>query len=258
MKDKNELYFPMVIAITALVIAIISGVINYRQNNLSNLESSLRDTRDQLQLAKSDIADIRMQTVQKLVDAELAYKAQERLEDEKNELRLDLSDAHDRIAELEAQVKNLDQTLEKKKHVSKTRKAGKTTGPKQSGSTTTAIRDASSKSAGHIALSDNEEAEPATPGTADVDIYTLKIAKQLEQRIAENISKKGFTAKFPEKSKSMSMANTTTVFYYHAAYKNIALILVKEFSDMSGSKVTLRKGASPFKQNKIIVHIISD
>ncbi|OIO69135.1 MAG: hypothetical protein AUJ57_09590 [Zetaproteobacteria bacterium CG1_02_53_45] len=231
--QKNEFYFPMIIAITALVLSLISGVVNYRQNNLANLESSLRDTRDQLQLAKSDIADIRMKTVQKMVDAEMAYKVQERLEDEKNELRLDLADARERINELETQVKSLDQALEKKK--------------------TTAHRaETASLSRG----SSTGVASEARPETADVDIYTVNIAESQQQGITAELGKTGFAAKFPEKRKSMDMANRTTVFYYHDSYKHVAERLVKALGDVSSGKVLLRKGASPFGRNKIVVHII--
>ncbi len=229
---KNEFYFPIIIAITALVLSLISGVVNYRQNNLANLESSLRDTRDQLQLAKSDIADIKMKTVQKLVDAEIAYKAQERLEDEKNELRLDLADAHERIGELETRIKSLDQALERKK-----------VSPK--------ISNMKSRAAGAATV-------VATPETADVDIYTVDIEEALRQNIADGLGNKGFAAKFPAKRQSMSMANSTTVFYYNDSYKQVALQLVKDLSEMSKRKVILRKGASPFKKNKIVAHIIGN
>lgn len=244
MKEKPELYFPMIIAITALVLSLISGVVNYRQNNLSNLESSLRDTRDQLQLAKSDIADIKMQTVQKLVDAELAYKAQERLEDEKNILRLDLSDARDRIAELEAQVKKLDRHLEKKKRSLKK-----------------SVKKAASKKT--TAKASAPQASPlatitATAKSANVDIYTVKISSSLQQHITDTVGKKGFTAKFPAKSESMSMADTTTVFYYDTSYKAVAKMLADELASMSSGNVSLRKGASPYSKNKIIAHIIGD
>lgn len=243
MKDKSELYFPMIIAITALTLSLISGVVNYRQNDLSNLESSLRDTRDQLQLAKSDIADIKMQTVQKLVDAELAYKAQERLEDEKNTLRLDLSDAHDRIAELETHVKNLDQKLEKSKQ------SAKDNGNKAATKKTTVKTDKKQP---------KNLAPAATAAAAELDIYTVKISTSLQQQIAESIGKKGFVATFPEKSKTMSMTDSTTVFYYDSSYRAVAKLLTDELTEMSGSSVTLRKGASPFSKNKIIVHIIGD
>ena len=253
MKEKSELHFPMVIAITALILSLISGVVNYRQNNLSNLESSLRDTRDQLQLAKSDIADIKMQTVQKLVDAELAYKAQERLEDEKNILRLDLSDARDRIAELETQVKNLDRSLAKRKRPAKESRKKSTT--KASMDKTINI---GSKSIPDPVRSKASAVTAAKPESADLDIYTVKISNSLQQQIAKTIVKKGFASNFPVKSESMSMTSTTTVFYYDESYMMVAKTLADELAHMSGSKVILRKGASAFSKNKIIAHIIGD
>ncbi|GAV20197.1 hypothetical protein MMIC_P1161 [Mariprofundus micogutta] len=248
---KNELYFPLIIAITALVLSIISGVVNYRQNNLASLESSLRDTRDQLQLAKSDIANIKMTTVQKLVDAEIAFKNQERLEDEKNELRMDLSDAHERIAELETQIRRMDQALENKK-----RSATKLKNNPEKNKKASKAKAGKSKVVATASSNNKAANTSAKPESADLDIYIVSTTEGLQQQINDRLSKHGFAAKFPDKRESMNMANTTTVFYYHNSYKQVARQLVKDLNDITTNKVILRKGASPFSNNKIVAHVI--
>ena len=123
----REIGFPMLIAITALLLVLISGIVNYRQNNLASIESGLRDTRDQLQLAKNDIADMKVRTLQQLVEAELTIRNRDRLLDEKDELTDKLSDANSRIKELEQQVKELDRALEStKKQLTKSTKTNST------------------------------------------------------------------------------------------------------------------------------------
>ncbi|NWF38419.1 hypothetical protein F3F96_04660 [Mariprofundus sp. NF] len=128
----RDIGFPMLIAITALLLVLISGIVNYRQNNLATIESGLRDTRDQLQLAKNDIADMKVRTLQQLVEAELTIRNRDRLLDEKDELSDKLSDANARIKELEEQVRELDRSLEsKKKLLAKAVKKPKTTAKKK-------------------------------------------------------------------------------------------------------------------------------
>lgn len=122
----REIGFPMVIAITALVLALSSGIVNYRQNNLTEIESGLRDTRDQLQLAKNDIADMKARTLQQLVEAELTIRNRDKLLDEKDELIDQLSEANIRIKGLEQQVKDLDRALEKQKAINKKRSKNST------------------------------------------------------------------------------------------------------------------------------------
>jgi len=112
----RDIGFPMLIAITALLLVLISGIVNYRQNNLADIESGLRDTRDQLQLAKNDIADMKVRTLQQLVEAELTIRNRDKLLDEKDELSDKLSEADRRIKELEEQVRELDRALESKKN----------------------------------------------------------------------------------------------------------------------------------------------
>ncbi|NWF35311.1 hypothetical protein [Mariprofundus sp. KV] len=112
----RDIGFPMLIAITALLLVLISGIVNYRQNNLADIESGLRDTRDQLQLAKNDIADMKVRTLQQLVEAELTIRNRDKLLDEKDELSDKLSEANRRIKELEEQVRELDRALESKKN----------------------------------------------------------------------------------------------------------------------------------------------
>jgi len=237
---KSERSFPMVIAITALILAITSGVVNYRQNNLTNLESSLRDTRDQLQLAKNDITDIKMETIKQLVDAEFAVKNQQRVKNENSRLSEELADAKARLTELEEQIRRMDHKLvraktslkaARKKHVAA--KTGKT-----KKSTLISL-------AGLIASS-------------DLDIYTQRIAPSLQQRIGEAVSHDGFKPKFPPRPAGMGLSNATTVFYYDTSHKAAAEQLVKSLASITRGRVALRKGASPYPANKIIVHIIGN
>jgi len=236
---KGDSLFPMVIAITALILSIISGVVNYRQNNLTNLESSLRDTRVQLQLAKNDITDIKVKTIKQLVDAEFAMKNQQRIKDENSRLGEELTDANARLAELENQIRRMDSKLvsaraslkaAKKKHV-----AAKAKTPKPTSAKLTALVAAS-----------------------DLDVYTQRIAPSLQQNIGEAMDKSGFKAKFPSRPAGMGLSRATTVFYYDASYKAVAEKLVKSLASITRGNIALRKGASPYPDNKIIVHIIGD
>lgn len=225
----------VIIAITALVLALVSGVVNYRQNNLAGLESSLRDTKDQLQLAKNDLTDIKLKTIQQLVDAELAIKGQERLKKENSSLREKLDDAQARVADLEARIKKLDNRL--------TARAARRSTP-----AATAPKGA--------AKPKTPASTSATAASADLDIYTANIAPALQQSLAQALVEKGFKGKYPPPSEKMSMANTTTIFYYDKSYKGVAESLLAILADITKAKVILRKGSSPYANNKIIVHMI--
>ncbi len=237
---KSERSFPMVIAITALILAITSGVVNYRQNNLTNLESSLRDTRDQLQLAKNDITDIKVGTIKQLVDAEFAVKNQQHVKDENSRLSEQLADAKVRLTELEDQIRRMDHKLVSAKASLKAAKKKK-----------------------HVAA--KTKTKKATPSdlskliaTSDLDIFTQKIAPSLQQNIGDAISNVGFKPKFPTRPAGMGLSRATTVFYYDASHKAVAEKLVASLASITRGTVALRKGASPYPDNKIIVHIIGD
>jgi len=239
-KIRNS--FPLVIALTALVLAITSGVVNYRQNNLSNLESSLRDTRDQLQLAKNDITDIKVKTIKQLVDAELAIKNMQRVNSKNNQLSEDLADANARVGELEDQIRSMDKKLVSARASLKAAK--KKTG---------AASNKATRATTHTSTS-----LPALIAATDLDVFTQKIASSLQQSIGEALSKVGFKPKFPERPASMGLSRATTVFYYDASYKAAAEKLVKSLADITSGNVFMRKGASPYPRNKIIVHIIGN
>jgi len=236
---KGEKSFSMVIAITALILAITSGVINYRQNNLTNLESSLRDTRDQLQLAKNDITDIQVKTVKQLVDAEFAVKHQQHLQIENSRLSEELADANARLSELEDQIRRMDHKL-----VS-TKASLKAANKKQRHATSKVKKTASANL-------------DVLSAASDLDVYTYKIALSLQQGIGKSISKGGFKAKFPVRPDSMALSRSTTVFYYDASYKSVAEKLVTSLATITKGNVLLRKGASPYPKNKIIVHLIGN
>jgi len=236
---KGDSLFPMVIAITALILSIISGVVNYRQNNLTNLESSLRDTRVQLQLAKNDITDIKVTTIKQLVDAEFAMKNQQRIKDENNRLSEELSDANARLAELEDQIRSMDNKL---------------VSARASLKATKKKRAAAKAKTKKITASDLSRLVAAS----DLDVYTQRIAPSLQQNIGAAMSKSGFNAKFPARPAGMGLSRATTVFYYNASHKAVAEKLVTSLASITRGTVALRKGASPYPDNKIIVHIIGD
>jgi len=241
LNKQKELAFPMVIAITALILSLTSGIVNYRQNNLSNLESSLRDTRDQLQLAKNDITDIRMKTVQQLVDAELAIKSQGYLKLENTQLTEKLHESGIRMAELEAQIRRMDHRLSQQKSALK--RAGRKAKTSQESSLKKVTM---STQAG------------ATPASANVDVYVKHISRALKQRIIDSIQTSGFQPKFPKRLDSMHLSDNTTVYYYDRSYAPVAQRMVHSLQANSSSKVILRRGASPYAKNKIIVHIIGN
>jgi len=233
----------MVIALTALVLALVSGVVNYRQNNLSSLESGLRDTKDQLQLAKNDIDDIKLKTIQQRVDAELAIKGQDKLKQENRRLQEALSDANARVMQLEARIRKLDNRL-----------TGKTS-PRQR-KTYVAEPKRVMVAAQPKAKSPLQTVRKPSPATADLDLYTSNIAPSLLTAMTEKLSEHRFHAKFPAPSAKMSMATTTTVFYYDRSYKRVANDLLSVLSDVSKKRVILRRGSSPFAKNKIVVHLV--
>jgi len=231
--------FAIVIAVTALILAVASGVVNYRQNNLAGLESSLRDTKDQLQLAKNDITDIKMKTIQQLLDAELSVRGLGKLKQENSSLRQDLSDANARIAGLEIRTRQLDDKLTARNK-------------KNSKSTPTAI---SKKPVAQQSATVNAP-KVADAATTDLDIYTLKTTPALRQEVTQALSRKGFKGKYLPPSGAMKMAGTTTVFYYDKDYKAVAESLLATLTAITRKKVVLKKGSSPYPPNKIIVHIV--
>jgi len=241
LNKQKELAFPMVIAITALILSLTSGIVNYRQNNLSNLESSLRDTRDQLQLAKNDITDIRMKTVQQLVDAELAVKSQGHLKLENTQLTEKLHESGIRMAELEAQIRRMDHRLSQQKTVLK--RAGRKAKTSQESSLKKVTMSAQAG---------------ATPASANVDIYVKHISAALKQRFIDSAQAKGFQPRFPKLLDSMNLSNSTTVYYYDQSYERVAQQMVHALQPNNSSKVILRRGVSPYVKNKIIVHIIGN
>ncbi|MDQ6969901.1 MAG: hypothetical protein Q9M16_05280 [Mariprofundus sp.] len=236
---QTEFRFPMVIAITALILSLTSGIVNYRQNNLSNLESSLRDTRDQLQLAKNDITDIRMKTVQQLVDAELAVKNQAHLKVENIQLTEKLRESGVRMGELEAQIRRMDHQLSQQKT------ALKRAGRKAKASENTGLK--------KVSLSVQSGVSPAS---ANVDIYMKHVSAIVKQELVSAIQAKGFKPKFPKLLDSMNLSSQTTVYYYHRSYEAVAQDMVKLLAASSHDVVTLKRGASPYAKNKIIVHVI--
>jgi len=236
--EKAQLLFPMVIAITALILSVVSGVVNYRQNNLSNLESSLRDTRVQLQLAKNDITDIKVKTIKQLVEAELAAKDQQHLKLTNDKLVESLSDAKVRINELESQIKRMDHQLvaakSALKHTRSKSSAAKASAKKTKAATLARLMKATS-----------------------LDIFTQKVSPALQADISKSLAHIGFKPNFPVHNDSKTLANSSTVFYYHASYKRVGEKLVKELSRITKSKFLLKQGTSSHEHNKIIVHLIS-
>jgi len=225
--------FPVIIAITALVLAVSSGIVNYRQNDLSALERNLRDTRDQLQLAKNDIADIRINTVQQLADAEQTIKGRSQLQAEKSRLADELAEARIRIQELENRVRRLDRGEEPDRtpSIATTAKASPT-----------ADKPAS--------------ASEVTPATSDIDVYLNKPDADKTADIDAALVEAGFAPKHPAPSPKMSFANTTTVFYYSSQYKPMAAKLAGELTGAGLGKAIYRRGSSPFSANKLVVHIV--
>lgn len=219
-ESRSPLPFHTVIAVTALVLAVSSAIVNYRQNDLSALERNMRDTRDQLQLAKNDISDIRLKTVQQLVDAELAIKQRQGLLDEKAKLADRLAEANIRIAELEAQVRRLDRGEQPVATVAKLSK--------------TAM---------------------VTPAGCDLDLFVRSSEAGVREQLRDALAADGFEAQFPEPSKGMRFADVTTVFYYSTAFRPMAAKLVAKLSE-SGARVIMRRGSSPFAANKLVVHIV--
>jgi len=243
LSQTNGLSFPMIIAITALILSLTSGIVNYRQNNLSNLESSLRDTRDQLQLAKNDITDIRTTTVQQLVEAEIALKNQGQLKLENSKLTEKLKESNIRMKELEHQIRRMDHKITSQKSALKSakRKINKANAAKK----VTQKKSAS-----------NATPSTATNASANIDIYTQQMGPSLQHSITNAIEAKGFKPKFPKLLESMSLTKKTTVFYYNESYQKVAANLAQVLIASNIGEVILRKGVSPYSENKIIVHLI--
>jgi len=232
----------MIIAITALILSLTSGIVNYRQNNLAGLESSLRDTRVQLQLAKNDITDIRMKTIQQLMEAELAVKNQAQLKQNNEQLIEKLRESKIRMAELEKQIRRMDQKISKQRHALKAakQKAKKIASKKVSPNKTKTKQDKNS----------------ATNASASVDIHVKNIETSLQQRIIKALKDKTFNPHFPKSLDSMDLSTKTTVFYYNESYKEVARKLANILSATENGEAILRKGISPYPKNKIIVHLI--
>jgi len=242
---KSGLKFPMIIAITALILSLTSGIVNYRQNNLSNLESSLRDTRDQLQLAKNDITDIRMRTMQQLVDADLAVKSQDQLQDDNATLTEKLRESSIRMGELETQIRRMDHKL--------TRQASALRAAKKKARTAINTRTNNKKFAATQAVVGNRN---ATSAAANVDVYSSRISTALQNSMLNAIRNKGFKPKLPQLLDSMGLSKNTTVYYYDASFKAVARDLANALRAFKHGDVILRKGVSPHAKNKIIVHLI--
>ncbi|WP_236075308.1 hypothetical protein [Mariprofundus sp. EBB-1] len=239
---KIGLSFPMVIAITALILSLASGIVNYRQNNLSNLESSLRDTRDQLQLAKNDITDIQMNTIQQLVDAELAIKNQAELKHENETLTEKLKESKIRMGELERQIKRMDDKISSQSSALK--KAQKR------------AKASHSKTRASAKIPQPADKSRASNASASVEIYLNNIPTALQNSIIKSIKEDKFRPTFPALTKSMHLSKKTTIFYYNETYKNIANNLRNILMAQNKGKVLLKKGASAYAANKIIVHLI--
>ncbi len=240
--SNNGLGFPLIIAITALILSLTSGIVNYRQNNLSNLESSLRDTRDQLQLAKNDITDIRMNTVQQLVDAEFALNNQAELKHENEKLTGKLKESKIRMGELERQIKRMDHRISKQSYALKAAKRKAAASPAQKKKVTKTTPSAAKSGASNA--------------SASVDIYMKNMSSALQSSIINTVKEKGFKPSFPKLLESMDLSKKTTVFYYNTAYKEVARSLANAFMASNNGEVILRKGVSSYAANKIIVHLI--
>jgi len=232
---KSQVLFPMVIAVTALILSVVSGVVNYRQNNLSNLESSLRDTRVQLQLAKNDITDIKVKTIKRLVEAELAAKDQQHLKSENVSLRETLTEANVRMQELENQIKRMDHQLVAAK---------------------ASLRRAQSKRRAPAKKAKKSDLSALIHATR-LDIYTQKVSSAQHDAIAKKLSSLGFKPSFPARPDAKVLARSSTVFYYHPGYKMVGEKLASVLSDITKSKVALQQGTSAQDHRKIIVHLIA-
>jgi len=92
--------------------------------------------------------------------------------------------------------------------------------------------------------------------SADVDIYQRNVDRYTQQKIAEAVKQKGFSPKYPALPNSMGMASKATVFYYDSSFISTAGILAQELAAVLGKPVAVKKGASAFAKNKIIVQIV--
>ena len=240
--EKNGLSFPLLIAITALILSLTSGIVNYRQNNLSSLESSLRDTRDQLQLAKNDITDIRMNSIQQLVDADIAIKDQTELKQENEKLTEKLKESKIRMGELERQIKRMDHKISKQSSALKAAKRKAAAPP---------VKKITAAKTSPVAAKTG-----ASNASASVDIYMKNIDPALQSSITNAIKEKGFKPTFPKLLDAMDISKKTTIFYYNDAHKEVARNLANTLMASNSGEVILRKGVSLYAANKIIVHLI--
>ncbi|TLS68134.1 hypothetical protein FEF65_03825 [Mariprofundus erugo] len=230
----------MVLASAALVISVASAVVNYRQNHLANLESSLRDTKDQLQLAHNEMSDMKLKTIQQLVDAQVAISGRDKLTEENSQLKEELDSAHARIEMLEAQVRSLDDRLSR---------SGAAAANK--------LPVVGKKEAALPAAAPAVDKPAAVAGRAvDIDIYTSRVSSAVQKKVADGLKAKGYASKFPALPAGMGLTSATTVFYYDQGYKDEAESLVAVLGDIVGGRVILRKGTSSYPKNKLIVHLI--
>lgn len=92
-------------------------------------------------------------------------------------------------------------------------------------------------------------------GNADVDVYLSHVNDREHERIYIALKKKGFSPKYPALPNGMSMARSTTVFYYDAEFISTAGVLAQELAKALNGQVTVKKGASAFNKNKLVVQI---
>lgn len=228
----------IVLASAALVLSVVSGVVNYRQNQLANLESSLRDTRDQLQLAHNEMSDMKVKTIQQLVDAQVAISGREKLNEENSRLKDALGSAQSRIEMLEAQVRSLDDRLS---HADAATEGKVAVVRPVAASVPVAVAGKSGAAAARV---------------VDIDVYTARVSSELQKKVADGLKEKGYEGKFPALPAGMGLTSATTVFYYDPGYKDEAESLVAALSELTGGWVILRKGTSAYPKNKLIIHLI--
>jgi len=121
--NNNLTSFPVLISVAVLVLTIVSGIVNYRQNNLADLESTLRDTREKLDLATKELSDTKLRAVIDFVYGERGrlIRHDQQQEDgvkdfasERDDLLMQLADAKDRVKDLEALAEEMSSDLDSK------------------------------------------------------------------------------------------------------------------------------------------------
>lgn len=96
----------------------------------------------------------------------------------------------------------------------------------------------------------------AQAASADVDVYHLGVDQHIQQIAKDAMQQKGFMPHYPALPDTMGMASSTTVFYYDDSFVSVAANLVKQLAGVLNSEVKIMKGVSPYKRNKLIVHMI--